>query len=106
MESGNEETLKRIHKSLTLKQTEKAIAMTKKSGIWVGANFILVHPYETLGTAMKTINYAVKLNANFNAIGIRTTHAQAVRTKPPYKKGNVIVLGRENYVCVICRIVK
>ncbi len=29
VESENEETLKRIHKSVTLKQTEKAIAMTK-----------------------------------------------------------------------------
>jgi radical SAM superfamily enzyme YgiQ (UPF0313 family) len=70
VESGNEEILKRVHKSVTLKQTEKAIAMTKKAGIRVGANFILGHPYETWETAMETINYAVKLNADFNAIGI------------------------------------
>lgn len=70
VESGNEEILKRVHKSVTLKQTEKAIAMTKKAGIRVGANFILGHPYETWDTAMETINYAVKLNADFNAIGI------------------------------------
>ena len=70
VESGNEEILKRVHKSVTLKQTENAIAMTKKAGIRVGANFILGHPYETWDTAMETINYAVKLNADFNAIGI------------------------------------
>lgn len=70
VESGNEEILKRVHKSVTLKQTEKATAMTKKAGIRVGANFILGHPYETWDTAMETINYAVKLNADFNAIGI------------------------------------
>ncbi len=31
VESGNEEILKRVHKSVTLKQTENAIAMTKKA---------------------------------------------------------------------------
>jgi len=70
VESGNAEVLKRIHKSVTMEQTERAIAMTKKAGIRVGANFILGHPYETWETAMETIDYAVKLNADFNAIGI------------------------------------
>jgi len=70
VETGNREILKTIRKGLTLEQTENAIKLTKKAKIKVGANYILGHPYETLETARETINYAVKLNADINAIGI------------------------------------
>lgn len=70
VESGDRETLIRIKKGVTLEQTENAVKMTKRAGIKVGVNVILGHPYETKETAMKTINYAVKLNGGITAIGI------------------------------------
>lgn len=70
VESGNAEVLKRIKKGVTLEQTQNAIKLTKKADIKVGANYILGHPDETLETARQTIDYAVKLNADVNAIGI------------------------------------
>ena len=70
VESGNAEILKRIKKGVTLEQTQNAIKLTKEAGIKVGADYILGHPGETLETARQTIDYAVKLNADVNCIGI------------------------------------
>ena len=70
IESGNAEILKIIKKGVTLEQTERAIKLTKKAGIRADANYIIGHPFETKKTAMDTINYAVKLNAGKNAIGL------------------------------------
>jgi len=70
VETGDAGILKRIKKGVTLKQTEKAIKETKKAKIRVGANFIIGHPGETIKTVKKTINYAIKLNADLSAFGI------------------------------------
>jgi radical SAM superfamily enzyme YgiQ (UPF0313 family) len=70
VETGSEEVMKRIHKGLTLGQIEEAITLTKRVGIKVGANFIIGHPEETYQTAKQTIDFAVKLNADVNAIGL------------------------------------
>ncbi|HDH52881.1 MAG TPA: radical SAM protein, partial [Nitrospirae bacterium] len=70
VESGNPEILKAVKKGVTLEQTGKAVAMTKKAGIKVGVNVIVGHPDETRETAGQTIDYAVKLNADLTAIGI------------------------------------
>jgi anaerobic magnesium-protoporphyrin IX monomethyl ester cyclase len=70
IESGNPEILKKIKKGITLEQSERAIRMTKEAGIRVGANFIIGHPGETKKTALETIDFAVKLNADVNAIGL------------------------------------
>jgi|TARA_B100000959_G_scaffold119627_1_gene125732 radical SAM superfamily enzyme YgiQ (UPF0313 family) len=96
VESGNKEVLKRIHKNVTMEQTEKAVAMTKKAGIRVGANFILGHPYETMETAMETINYAVKLNADFNAIGIMCPYpGTEIYSLAMKGEGNYILLSTD-----------
>jgi radical SAM superfamily enzyme YgiQ (UPF0313 family) len=70
IETGDEEVLKRIKKGITFQQVEDAVKMIKKAGIKVGGNYIIGHPGETLETARKTIAYAVKLNCDFNAIGL------------------------------------
>jgi radical SAM superfamily enzyme YgiQ (UPF0313 family) len=70
IESGSKEILRRTKKGISLEQSEKAIQMTKTAGITVGANFIIGHPGETKETARKTIDFAAKLNADINAIGL------------------------------------
>jgi len=70
IESGNQDVLKRIKKGITMEQAEKAVRMTKEAGIRVGANYIIGHPGETPETARQTIEFAVKLNADANAIGL------------------------------------
>ena len=70
IESGNPDILKKIKKGITREQAEKAIRLTKDAGIRAGANFIIGHPGETMQTAMETVDFAVKLNADVNAIGL------------------------------------
>jgi anaerobic magnesium-protoporphyrin IX monomethyl ester cyclase len=74
IESGSDEVLKRINKHITVKQAEEAVRIIKKAGIFVEANFILGHPYETLETVKATINLAARLNPNMIAIGIMTPY--------------------------------
>jgi len=70
VETGNPDVMKRIKKGLTLGQIEEAVRLTKRAGLKVGANFIIGHPDETWETAMQTIDFAVRLNADVNAIGL------------------------------------
>jgi anaerobic magnesium-protoporphyrin IX monomethyl ester cyclase len=61
IESGNQEILKTIKKSITLDQAKKAVALAKSVGLKVQCFFILGHPYETIETIRNTIDLAVKL---------------------------------------------
>lgn len=70
VETGNMEIMKIIKKGITRPQIEKAIKLTKDLGIKTGANYIIGHPGETLETARQTLEFAVKLNADVNAIGL------------------------------------
>jgi radical SAM superfamily enzyme YgiQ (UPF0313 family) len=70
VETGNRDVMKRIRKGLTLERVEEAVRLTKQAGMMVGANFIIGHPGETWETAMQTIDFAVRLNADVNAIGL------------------------------------
>ncbi len=67
IESGDAAVLKATKKRITMEQAEAAIRLTKEVGIKVGANYIIGHPGET---AKRTIDWAVKLNADVNAFGI------------------------------------
>lgn len=70
IETGDEEMLNRIKKGVTFEQIKNAVKMVKKAGIKVGGNYIIGHPGETVETAKKTIKFAIKLNCDFNAIGL------------------------------------
>jgi len=70
IETGDAEILKAIKKGVTLEQTENSVKLIKQAKIRVGGNYIIGHPGETLETAKKTIKYAIKLNCDFNAIGL------------------------------------
>jgi len=70
VETGNRDVMLRIRKGLTLERVEEAVRLTKQAGLNVGANFIIGHPGETWETAMQTIDFAVRLNADVNAIGL------------------------------------
>jgi radical SAM superfamily enzyme YgiQ (UPF0313 family) len=70
VETGNPDVMKKTRKRLTLERVEVAIRLTKHAGLKEGANFIVGHPDKTWETAMQTINFAVRLNADVNAIGL------------------------------------
>jgi len=70
IESGNAKILKEIQKDITLEKAIKAIRIAKKSGLMANTFFIIGHPNENLSTAINTIRFAAKLNADSIAVGI------------------------------------
>lgn len=64
VESGDENVLKMVGKNITLEQAEKAFSITKKTGIRTKGYFIIGLPWDTRESIEKTIDFAVKLNAD------------------------------------------
>jgi anaerobic magnesium-protoporphyrin IX monomethyl ester cyclase len=61
IESGDQSVLDKINKNITIGQIEKAVQMTKESGISPCGFFILGHPTETKKSLEATIKLALKL---------------------------------------------
>jgi len=64
LESGNQRLLDLIKKDITIEQTKKTVAMTKKAGIDIRASFILGLPTETRKESLQTIKFAKELGIN------------------------------------------
>ena len=69
-ESGDDEILKNIGKSINTEKIYKAVRWAKKAGLRTSAYFILGMPNETYKSAFKTISFAKKLNTDTISIGI------------------------------------
>ena len=71
LESGSDMLLKKVSKSVTVKDGENACRELYKVGIETRASFILGLPYETKKTIRQTIDYANRIDlyhANFNIL--------------------------------------
>ena len=66
IESYNEEILQVLRKGFNKKNIENAIEWTKSAGIEIQAYFMLGNPNETVSQLMETINFANKINPDFN----------------------------------------
>lgn len=64
-ESGNEQVLKNIKKSITLDQVRSAVMLAKDAGIDCCVNFIIGHPTETFEQAQETLAFAKSLDCNY-----------------------------------------
>jgi len=74
VETGDREILKRIKKNITLEEVEEAVRIIKREKIKVMTHFILGLPGENKETIRRTIQFALKLNPDFMAMGIATPH--------------------------------
>jgi anaerobic magnesium-protoporphyrin IX monomethyl ester cyclase len=70
IESGNQDILKRIDKSLDLDEAIRVVELTKKVGIMTHASYILGYIGETEDTIKDTIRFAMKLNTEIAAFFI------------------------------------
>ncbi len=70
IESGNQETLNRIKKGITLKMVERAVKATKNAGIEVKGFFMLGLPGDTERTMRETINFAKRLDLDLATFSI------------------------------------
>lgn len=64
IESGNQETLNRIRKGLTVKTVEKAVRLLKKAEIMVHANLMIGYPWENRYDALDSLKWIKKLDPN------------------------------------------
>ncbi|MBI9076264.1 MAG: radical SAM protein [Desulfatibacillum sp.] len=70
VESGNEQTLKRIGKKFQLEDARRAIRLTKEAGICTCAFFMLGFPGETSSSCRDTIRFAKELDTDFAKFNI------------------------------------
>jgi len=62
VESGSPEVLEKIRKGITLEQVEKAIKLTKKTGIQALAGFMFGFPWDSRESIEATINLAKRIS--------------------------------------------
>jgi len=72
VESGSQRILNLMKKGITLKQAETAVRSAKDVGIEVLTSFILGFPGETSEEIDKTIDFSIKLNADYSQYSILT----------------------------------
>lgn len=64
-ETGNEESLRRIKKGMTLEDTRKVVQWCKELGIATFGFFMIGFPWETKAHVRDTINFAEELDTDF-----------------------------------------
>lgn len=72
VESGSQRILDLMKKGITLKQAENAVRAAKDVGVEVLTSFILGYPGETYEEMDKTIDFSIKLNADYSQFSILT----------------------------------
>lgn len=72
VESGSQRVLDLMKKGITLKQAEYAVKSAKDAGINVLTSFILGFPGETAAEIDETIDFSIKLNADYSQYSILT----------------------------------
>lgn len=70
IESGSQQVLDRISKSIRLPQALNAVRMAREAGLKTNAFFIVGHPGETWSTALETARFAARLNTDSIAVGV------------------------------------
>lgn len=72
VESGSQRILDLMKKGITLNQAEEAVRSAKDVGLEVLTSFILGFPGETREEIDKTIDFSIKLNADYSQFSILT----------------------------------
>jgi anaerobic magnesium-protoporphyrin IX monomethyl ester cyclase len=65
IESGDNNILSLMKKRITIERAREAVNLTRKSGIKVGAFFIVGYPGETSDTILDTVNFASRLPLDY-----------------------------------------
>ncbi len=65
IESGDDEVLRKIGKEITTAQVEHAFAAAKRAGMETIGFFMIGHPFDTVATMKKTIDFAIRLDPTY-----------------------------------------
>ncbi|MFC1829461.1 B12-binding domain-containing radical SAM protein, partial [Thermodesulfobacteriota bacterium] len=74
VESGSQVILNKLHKGITIEQTQEAFRMCKEMGVDTHAHIMIGSPGETKETLEQTIKFIVKLNPSTGSFGICTPY--------------------------------
>ena len=74
VESGVQKNLNTLKKGETVEQIERAIQICQQVGIRVFATFIFGIPGETFEEGLQTIDYAIRLNADYTKFNTMAVH--------------------------------
>lgn len=72
VESGSEETLKRLKKKITKEQSRRMVALCRKFGIQTYLFFVIGFPWETESDVFDTIEFAKELNGDVFNFSVAT----------------------------------
>ncbi len=72
VESGSQRVLDLMKKGITIKQAEDAVRVAKEVGVDILTSFILGFPGESREEIDKTIDFSIKLNADYSQFSILT----------------------------------
>ena len=99
IESASEKTLKLIKKSIHIPQIEKAVNLTKKYGFTTLNYFMIGLPDETREDVRQTIDYAVKLDADFTEFNICIPYAGTEMYETALQTGQIKHDYWREYAC-------
>ena len=75
IESGKNETLQRIHKPVTIEESENVVRLIRKCcDLPINGFFIIGFPFETIGDMQVTINFAKQLNLDWSTLANLQPH--------------------------------
>jgi len=97
VESGSEETLRKIKKGVSVAQVREASRLIKKHGISLSAYWMFGFPWETKADIEKTISFMRELDADSNIYSIVTPYPGSELFETVTKDGLVTGLACEDF---------
>lgn len=97
VESGSEETLRKIKKGVSITQVEEASRLIKKHGIGFHAYWMIGFPWETKADIKKTISFMKELDADSNIYSILTPYPGSELYETVTKDGLITDLAYEDF---------
>ena len=100
VESGDDETLKKMHKGTKTSLAERAVEILHKNGVLVFIGMILGSPYDTIRKALKSIRFAYKLSDLGADVAQFTIYTPIPGTRAFVKalrEGKILTLNWEYY---------
>jgi radical SAM superfamily enzyme YgiQ (UPF0313 family) len=97
VETGDPYVMKMIKKGVTLEQVEEAFRILKKVGLGTAANFMIGHPWDTLGTVERTLEFADKIDPDYLGVQIATPFPATEFRKIAFEQGANLKENWGNY---------
>jgi radical SAM superfamily enzyme YgiQ (UPF0313 family) len=97
VETGDPYVMKMIKKGVTLEQVEEAFRILKKAGLGTAANFMIGHPWDTIGTVERTLDFADKIDPDYLGLQIATPFPATEFRKIAFEQGSNLKENWGNY---------